>query len=62
MKNLVGCEKMGALRCECGRYAKLHSYMFNEFTEAISDVKVKCSRCGIRQAYDWFYEQLRGYE
>ena len=51
-----------SLRCECGRYAKFHSYMFNEFTEAVTDVKVKCSRCGIRITSYWYYEQIRGWD
>ena len=49
-----------SLRCECGRYAKIHSYLFNGFTEAITDVKVDCSRCGIRITRYWIYEQIRG--
>jgi hypothetical protein len=34
--------------------------LFNEFTEAITDVKVDCSRCGIRITPYWCYEQIRG--
>ena len=47
-----------SLRCECGRYAKFHSYKFNPLSEEIKDVKVDCSRCGIRTTSNWYYEQI----
>ena len=49
-----------SLRCECGRYAKLYRYGFNPHTEAIRNVDVNCSRCGIRETSHWIYEQIRG--
>jgi len=51
-----------SLRCECGRYAKFYSYEYNPLTAEIKDVKVNCSRCGVRITLNWYYEQIRGSE
>lgn len=53
---------MPGIKCECGRYAKFDHAILDGF-EAIKEVWVNCSRCGLVKTTQWAcYEQIMGWD